>query len=115
MAFLVLGRHRVKEFAVLRVVGASRKALSRVVVKESLIISLCGAVAGIVVAGVLLVAFNNALEGALGLPFLMPGAGQVALYAVLAFAVTMVAGAAASAASARRLSKVDPGQALREG
>ena len=114
VAFLVLGRHRVREFAVLRVVGASRKALSRVVIKESLVISLCGAVAGIVVAGVLLVAFNGALEGALGLPFLMPGVTQIAIYVVLAFAVTLVAGAAASAASARRLSKVDPGQALRE-
>ena len=114
VAFLVLGRHRAKEFAVLRVVGASRKALSRVVLGEALIVSAAGAVAGIVVAFVLVVAFNGMLEGALGLPFLMPGAGQTALFALLAFAVTMVAGPASSVVSARQLSKVDPGQTLRE-
>ena len=115
VAFIVLGRHRTKEFAVLRVAGASRKALSRVVLKESLVISVVGAVVGIVVAFVLVAAFNGALEGALGLPFLMPGAGQIALFALLALVVTVVAGPAAAAVSARRLSKVDPGQALREG
>ena len=114
IAFTVTGKQRAREFAVLRVVGASRKALSRLVLRESLVISLVGAVAGIAAALVVVVAFNNAIEGALGLPFLLPDVGTMVLFGVLAFAVALVAGPAASAVSARRLSSVDVGQVLRE-
>lgn len=114
VAFSVAGKHRAKEFAVLRVIGASRKALSGIVLKEAALISALGAVIGIVVALVIVLAFNGALEGALGVPFLMPDVPTMVLFAVLAFVVTMIAGPAASVVSAQRLSKVDPGQVLRE-
>ena len=114
IAFLVAGKHRAREFAVLRVIGASRKALSGIVVKEAAFISVLGAVIGIIVALALVLAFNGSLEDALGVPFLMPDVGTMALFGVLAFAVTLVAGCAASAVSASRLSKVDAGQVLRE-
>ena len=114
VVFSIAGKHRAKEFAVLRVIGASRKDLSGVVVKEAVLISALGAVAGIVAALVVVLAFNGALEAALGVPFLTPDIGTMALFAVGAFAVAMVAGPAASAVSARRLSKVDAGQVLRE-
>ena len=114
VAFVVIGRSRTREFAILRVLGASRKALARIVLTESVVISAIGAVAGVLLAGVLVLAFNSSLEGALGLPFLTPDAGTLAGYALLAFALAMIAGPAASAVSALRLSKVDPGQVLRE-
>ena len=113
IAFSVAGRHRAREFAVLRVIGASRKALSGIVVKEAAFVSAVGAVIGIVIALVVVLAFNGALEEALGVPFLMPDAGPLLLFALVAFAVAMIAGPAASAVSAKRLSKVDPGQVLR--
>jgi len=114
VAFSIAGKHRAKEFAVLRVIGASRKDLSGVVVKEAALISALGAVIGIVAALVVVLAFNGALETALGVPFLTPDIGTMALFAVGAFVVAMVAGPAASAVSASRLSKVDAGQVLRE-
>ena len=114
IAFMVVGKQRAREFAVLRIAGASRKALSGIVVKEAAVISVLGAVMGIVIAFIMVLAFNGALEESLGVPFLTPSIGTIALYAVLALVVTVVAGCAASAVSARRLSKVDPGQVLRE-
>ena len=114
IAFLVAGNRRAREFAVLRVVGASRKALSGLVVKEAAITSAIGAVVGIVAALVVTIAFNGALEGALGVPFLMPDVLAMALFAIGAFAVTMIAGPLACAISASRLSRVDAGQVLRE-
>ena len=114
VAFLVVGRHRTREFAVLRVLGASKKALSGIVLKEGAIVSAAGAVVGIVVALVVVLGFNGALESALGLPFLLPEVPTMGLLAVLTFVLAMVAGCAASYASAARLSKVDPGQTLRE-
>ena len=114
VAFLVVGRHRTREFAVLRVLGASKRMLSGIVVKEAAIISAAGAVVGVAIALVVVLSFNGALESALGLPFLLPDAAIIALLALGAFILAMVAGCGASFASAMRLSKVDPGQTLRE-
>ena len=114
VAFMVVARQRTREFAILRVIGTSRKGLRRIVLKESVVIGSLGAVVGIVVALALEVGFNTALESALGLPFLLPDVSTIALYALLAFVVTVVAGCAASYLSAMKLSKVDPGRTLRE-
>lgn len=114
VTFAMTGKHRRREFAVLRVVGASRKALAGIVIKESAIVSAIGAVVGIAAAAGVMWAFAGALEGALGLPFLIPGLGQLVLFAALAFVVTMVVGPATAAFSAMKLSKVDTGQILRE-
>lgn len=114
VAFMVVARQRTREFAILRVIGTSRKGLRRIVLKESVVIGSLGAVVGIVVALALEVGFNTALESALGLPFLLPDVSTIALYALLAFVVTVVAGCAASYFSAMKLSKVDPGRTLRE-
>ncbi len=114
VAFMVVARQRTREFAILRVIGTSRKGLRRIVLKESVVIGSLGAVVGIVIALALEVGFNTALESALGLPFLLPDVSTIALYALLAFVVTVVAGCAASYLSAMKLSKVDPGRTLRE-
>ena len=113
IAFSVLGRQRSREFAILRVIGASRRALSRLVVTEALIMSVAGALVGCVAAIGLVWAFNGALESALGLPFLMPDVPTLAVAAAIVFLVTVVAGPLASVVSASRLSKVDVGTSLR--
>ena len=114
VAFSVTGKQRSREFAVLRVAGASRSLLSRLVLTEAFVISLVGALVGVAAALVAVIAFNGAIEGALGLPFLLPAVSSMVLFGALAFIVALVSGPAASAASARRLSRVDVGQVLRE-
>ena len=114
VVFTVIGRSRTREFAVLRVVGASRGALARVVLVESAVISMVGAVVGIAIGLFLMLALNSSIESLLGLPFLMPDAATLSGLACAVFVVTIVAGPAASALSALRLSKVDVGQTLRE-
>ena len=114
IAFVVTGRQRAKEFAVLRVVGASRSSLSRLVLTEALVESIIGAVVGIAAALIVVIAFNGAIEDALGLPFLLPEPPNMALFGLLAFALALIAGPVASALSARKLSSVDVGRVLRE-
>ena len=113
-AFWVAGRHRTREFAVLRVAGASRSMLMRLVTMESLVLSAAGALVGVVLALVVAYLFNGAIEQALGLPFLMPAVGSMCLNAVAVLVVATLAGSIASAFSARRLARVDVGQTLRE-
>lgn len=114
VAFLVVGRSRSREFAVLRVMGASRRSLKGIVLKESLVLSIFGALVGILLAAFVVVEFNGALESALDLPFLLPGAGTMLVDALVVFLITVIVGCAASYISAAKLSKVDPGQTLRE-
>ena len=114
VAFTVAGRHRSKEFAILRVLGSSRAGITKVVLGESVVVTLIGSIVGIALAAALVIAFSTMLESALGLPFLLPGAGLFAGLALACFVLTMIVGPAASALSASRLSKVDAGQTLRE-
>ena len=114
VVFTMVGRGRTREFAVLRILGASRRALSRVVLVESVAVSVIGAFGGILLALLLVIALNPSIESLLGLPFLMPDFAMLVGFASIVFVVTVIAGPVAAAFSVLRLSKVDAGQILRE-
>jgi len=113
IAFIVLGRQRTKEFAVLRVIGASKRALSRLVLTEAVVIALIGSLIGCFFALGAVAVFAPTLESALKLPFLLPAPQSVALFTVIVFDISLVACPVAAAGSASRLSKVDVGTSLR--
>ena len=115
LAFAMIIRERVREFAVLRLVGASRGRLARMVLLESSICGLLGGLAGVGLAALLLFPFARLIESALGLPYLMPAAGTVLLLAAGTVLLSALMAALASVTAACRLSRVDPGIALREG
>ena len=115
LAFAMIIRERVREFAVLRLVGASRGWLARMVLLESSICGLLGGLAGVGLAALLLFPFARLIESALGLPYLMPAAGTVLLLAAGTVLLSALMAALASVTAACRLSRVDPGIALREG
>ena len=113
-AFAMMIRERKREFAVLRVLGASRAMLSRMVLSESLMLSLAGGLVGIGLAALVAFPFSGLIESSLGLPFLTPSLGTSLLLALVALAAVMIVGPVASAWTAHRLSRVDAGNALRE-
>ena len=115
IAFLVAGKQRAREFAILRVIGASRNRLVRVVLVEALVQSALGAAIGCILGLVVVIAFNSTFESVLGLPFLLPAMPAVCAWTAAVFIASLVAGSLASAYSAFRLSKADPGTNLREG
>ena len=115
LAFALIVRERIREFAVLRLVGASRSQLSRMVLLESTACGLLGGLAGTGLAALLLFPFAQLIESSLKLPYLMPGAGTVLLLAAGTVLLSALVAALSSVTAARRLSRVDPGIALREG
>ena len=115
LAFLLIIRERTREFAVLRLLGTSRGMLGRMVLKESAMCGLLGGIIGVGAAALALFPFASLIESALGLPYLMPDTGTVILLAVLTILLSAVIGALASGWAAWRLSRTDPGTALREG
>ena len=115
LTFVLIIRERSREFAVLRLAGASRGMLSRMVLRESALCGLLGGVAGTGLAALLLFPFAQLIESALNLPYLMPETGTVLLLAVGTVLLSVGVAALSSVTAAYRLSRVDPGTALREG
>ena len=115
IAFTMMVNERRREFAVLRLLGASRGGLSRLMLAESALCSFAGGVAGVGVAAIIVFPFATLIETRLGLPYLTPSAGRVLALALGTVLATLLIGALASGWSAYRLSRTDPGMTLREG
>ena len=115
LVFVLIIRERAREFAVLRLVGASRRMLSGMVLLESSLCGLTGGVCGAGAAALLLFPFAQLIESALNLPYLMPGMGKILLMALGAVLLSVAVAVLSSVIAAYRLSRIDPGTALREG
>ena len=113
IAFYMMANERKKEFAILRVIGASRKDLSLIVLLESAALSLAGSMAGVLAGLLAVLPFSGAIEQALQLPFLLPGAGQIAVTAAVAGLLSVLFGAVSSSAAAYRIAGADTGTILR--
>lgn len=115
LAFVLIIRERAREFAVLRLVGASRGMLSRMVLLESALCGLLGGLLGVGLAALLLFPFSGLIESALNLPYLMPDTGKTLLLAAGTVLLSVTVAALSSVMAAYRLSRIDPGTVLREG
>lgn len=113
LAFTISINERRREFAVMRVSGASRLKLASIVMCEAMIVSGIGSIVGAGLGALVLLPFSRAVENMIGLPFLLPSAGAIALYILAAAAVAVLAGAIAAAASAFRVTRLDAGLVLR--
>ena len=113
LAFTMSVNERKREFAVLRVIGASQGNLASIVMQEALLTGLCGSVLGTGLALVGMLGFRTAVSEQIGLPFLLPGAGQTSLLAVLSILAVLLAGILAAAVCAYRISRVDTALILR--
>ena len=115
IAFAMMVNERRREFAVLRLLGASRGGLCRLMLAESALCSLAGGLLGVGVAALIVFPFATLIETRLGLPYLTPPAGAILALAAGTALMTLAIGALASAWSAWRLSRTDAGITLREG
>ena len=115
LAFMLIIRERAREFAVLRLAGASRGMLSRLVLTESSLCGLLGGLIGVGLAALALFPFAQLIESTLNLPYLMPDMGKILLLAGGTVLLSVLVAALSSVIAAYRLSRIDPGTALREG
>ena len=113
-AFIMILRERKKEFASLRVLGASTGMLSGMVFMETVLIGLMGGVLGIAFACLIVFPFSALIETVLDLPFLRPSVGAIFAVGAGTLILTMITGLLASAWSAYKLGHVDVSTILRE-
>ncbi|MBQ7241522.1 MAG: FtsX-like permease family protein [Firmicutes bacterium] len=114
IAFVMIANERTKEFAVLRVVGASRKMLVRILRTESALISVIGAAIGAGAGCLMIFPFAGAMRTRLGLPYLLPSAGVIIGVLIGAIAISVFAGWMTSYISARKIAGNETGLILRE-
>jgi len=115
IVFSMMINERRRELAVYRLLGMSRKMLSGMILKETALCSLTGALSGTALGSVLVFPFTTLIETSLKLPYLECDAGTIVLCACFAITITVLVGCAAGTRTASRLSRVDPGTTLREG
>lgn len=115
VVYAMMANERKREFAVLRVVGASQRMLARLLLTEAAFCGLLGGLLGVAAAALIAFPFSDLIRARLNLPYLLPGAGHIAGLMLGALLVTVLAGALTAAVSARRLSRADAALILREG
>ncbi len=113
LSFSLISNERKKEFAILRVIGASRKKLALVLLEENLLIGALGSVLGAILAVLTAVLFSGFIENALGLPFLLPNTDKLAAIIFCAILSSVLASAMTAAACAYRISRINAALILR--
>ncbi|NUF27543.1 ABC transporter permease [Gilliamella sp. ESL0254] len=106
---------RKREISLLRILGASRRDLVNMLLRESLIISALGGIAGIFIAAVLLYAFSLLICQSIGLPCMNISLFDAVLYAIVVFILTLIIGPLSSIYGALSMTKFDTYSTLREG
>jgi putative ABC transport system permease protein len=114
IVFSMIGNERKKEFAILRGMGASRRELSAIMLRESFYVSALGSLMGAVLASLVLVLFGNLIRSSLNLPFLLPSAVTFLGIFIACVVASTLAGTLASARCVSKVSHVDTALILRE-
>lgn len=108
LIFSLMLNERLKEFAVLRVLGASHSKLKKIVFGEAAILGCTGAVTGIFLSLLIIIPFNVLISEKLALPFAMSSLPQLVIFSVLVFVIILAASILSSVFSAVRISKFEP-------
>jgi putative ABC transport system permease protein len=106
---------RKKEFAVLRILGATRGKLACMVLAESAIAGLAGGAAGVVLASLVIFPFSTLISERLQLPYLDAPPVHILLLVLGSLFLSALAGPLASLHGALRISRAETYFTMREG
>ena len=115
LVFAVIANERKKEFGILRILGATKKKLSDIILLESIFISAAGGMAGILIASLIIFPLNVYIGDNLGIPYLLPSVIRIILILVLDLFVSTLIGPLSASLSAVRISKAETYLTIREG
>ena len=113
-AFHLSARERRREFLVLRIAGATRAFLVRMMLMEATLTSAAGGVAGIAVGMLVILPFAGLMKAGLMRPYLLPDGGTLAMLAAETFCAAVLSGALAAAWTAGRVSGAPMSELLGE-
>ncbi|MDR2048135.1 MAG: ABC transporter permease, partial [Treponema sp.] len=106
---------RKKEFAVLRILGATRKKLAFIVLGESVLAGIAGGGAGILLASLVVFPFSTLIGERIGLPWLDAPLSVIIPLVLGSLCLSALTGPLASLYSALRISRAETYYTMREG
>ena len=113
--FSVTLNERKRELSLLRILGASRAWLARLLLQEALLISLGGALVGLALAALVIFPFGALIFQNLGLPRLQVSGAGIAGYFLLTLLIAGATGPVSSIYSALSITRYDTYDTWREG
>jgi putative ABC transport system permease protein len=114
ISFSLSTRERRREYALLRIIGFTRKCLKKLVLAESFLVSAVGKYIGLLFTSVAFFTFRIWIGEHVGVPFIIPTTVEIAgVYAVVILLLHSV-GPAAVYGVANKVSQIDAYAALRE-
>jgi putative ABC transport system permease protein len=114
LVFSMVVNERRREIGVMRALGATRTAVLASLLGSVTLLALAGAVVGIALSALVLIAFRGALTNAFGFPFTFPSTTGVVVFVVAGLAVALCGVLAAASVPAYRISGQDPALSMRE-
>ncbi|MDR1589276.1 MAG: FtsX-like permease family protein [Oscillospiraceae bacterium] len=115
LLFSLSANERMREFGVYRALGATRARLTAIVLTESAVVGLVGAVAGAGLLAVVFLSFERLLSVSLDMPYLRPTFASLAPTLTAVFTVSWLAPPVASLFSALRIGRLAAHSIIREG
>ena len=115
VAFAMIVNERVKELAVLRISGASKKMICEILISESVLMSLIGGLSGNALAALVIFPFADSLKISLNLPVLLPGSLYITFLFLGTFVTSILVCGITSALCAYRITGKDTGLIFRDG
>ena len=114
ISFTAIFNERKKEMAVLRVLGASKKMLRNIIIKEAVILSLIGAGIGSFLGFILSIIELPLIASKFSMPFLSPSIMQYIVIFVLSFVLAVIIGPLSTVRVVKKLTDKDSYLSLRE-
>ncbi|MDR0502714.1 MAG: ABC transporter permease [Treponema sp.] len=113
--FAMTINNRKKEFAILRVMGATRKKLAAIVLTEGVFISLLGTIFGIIFAFIIVVPFAGLIGNRMGMPLLLPDFESSMKLLAFSMILSVGIGPLAACYSSIKISRAETYTMIREG
>ena len=114
VVFSTILNERKKELSILRILGASKKKLSKIIMYESLYIGLYGSLLGIIIGIIAIFSIMPIIQKNLNLPFLTPSFTNIFMISIFSMFVGTVVGCLSSLSATRKISKADAYLTMRE-
>jgi putative ABC transport system permease protein len=107
--FTAMLNERKKEFGIYRILGAPLSLVSTIIIIESSLVSLMGALAGALSFCLLVLPFRTLIDVSMAIPYVQPGLKTAALIIAAGFFLSFLAGPLASLRSALRAKQASLG------
>ncbi len=114
LVFSMAANERRRELGVLRALGATRWFIFESLLAEAGLLAFCGGAVGIFLAVLAVYLFRQLIMVSLGLPFLLPSPGSLALQIGVGLCLALVSVFLAALFPALKISRQDPAIAMRE-